>query len=993
LVPAPDEAQPDETKPFKVLSPGTVMSHYKIVEKIGEGGMGVVYRATDTKLDRTVALKFLPPRLLCDSEARERFEHEARAASALNHPNIATIFEIDEEDERCFISMEFLEGGSLKRLLKTRDLPAKEVLDLAIQIGEGLSAAHESGVTHRDMKPDNIMLTRKGRPKITDFGLAKLRGATKVTKTGTTLGTLQYMSPEQAGGEAVDSRSDIFSFGVILYEMVTGRLPFKGDNEAAIINSILNDTPEPLARYKADLPEGLQRIADRALTKDPEERYQHADDMVAELKHEKRLLETGASTVTRTRVLTPASRRRLLPILIPAVIAVVVILLILVFEPFRVEIGPGRGASAKENTLAIMYFENLAEQEDPEKLGEIITALLITDLSESKYINVVSSQRLYDILKLLGEEGTKVVDRNVASEVATEAGAKWMLLGSILRTVPEVVITTQLVSVENGTVEASHRITGEMDEDIFSLVDRLSIEIRGDLSLPAAALEEPDRPVAEVTTHSPEAYRHYVEALDYDSKYYFPEAQRSYERALEYDSTFAMAYYGLSRAQSFQGASGMESIAKAAKYYDNVSERERRYIAARFAYLSGNGAKAIEVFEAIIERYPEDKEALWTIGLVLQSQRRSQDAIVHFERVLELDPLHKLAHNQLAYCYHRLGDFDKAIWTVNKYISLAPEEANPYDTRGDLYAENGKLDLAIESYSKALEIKPDFTWPREKLGHVYLVKRDYEMAEATYSILSSGPDKLVRSAGRAGLAYIPMYQGKFEEALRILDHGLAADAMERVESWGSIDKLASKAEIYRAMKDLDSALKVWEDWMRVTGTLFPHRLAEGRGYYVLLLLESGQTRRAKEKARALKEDSEAKGETLMYGYWYAMGCIQLAEGDTEAGLSNLERAVPGTWLLLGPYTLAKAYLEADRLAEAVAGLEKVISTVDELSPFNGVRLVKAHYLLGNAYEKSGWNNKAIEQYEKFLDIWKEADPGIPEIEDARRRLARLQSGS
>jgi serine/threonine protein kinase/tetratricopeptide (TPR) repeat protein len=993
LQPESEEGRPGETKPFKILSPGTVISHYKITEKIGEGGMGVVYKATDTRLDRTVALKFLPPRLLCDSEARERFEHEAKAASALNHPNIATIFEIDEEGGHCFIAMEYLEGGSLKGLFKLRDLSLKEILDLSIQIGEGLSAAHESGVTHRDMKPDNIMLTGKGRAKITDFGLAKLKGAARITKTGTTLGTLQYMSPEQAEGEKTDSRSDIFSFGVILYEMITGRLPFQGDNEAAVINSILNDTPEPLARYKAGLPDGLQRIVERALTKDPRERYQHADDMVAELRYEKRLMETGASTVTQARTTRPASKRRLLPVLIPAAIAAAVILLIFVFEPFRVEIGPGKEVSAQENTLAIMYFENLAEHEDPEKLGEIITALLITDLSESQYMNVVSSQRLYDILRLLGREGTKAVDRNVASEVATRAGARWMLLGSILSTAPEVVIATQLVNVESGSVEASQRITGEVDEDIFSLVDRLSVEIRGDLSLPAAALEEPDRPVAEVTTHSPEAYRHYVEALDYDSKYYFRAAQRSYERALEYDSTFAMAYYGLSRAQSFQGASGMESIAKAAKYSDNVSEREKRYIAARFAYLSGDGAKAIEIFEAITERYPEDKEARLTMGMVLQSQRRSQDAIVHFERVLELDPLHKLAHNQLAYCYHRLGDFDRAIWTVNKYISLAPEEANPYDTRGDLYAENGKLDLAIESYSKALEIKPDFTWARQKRGHVYLVKRDYEMAEAAYRFLSSSPDKLVRSAGRAGLAYIPMYQGRFEEALRILDHGLAADAMERVESWDSIDKIAAKAEIYRAMKDSGSALKVWEDWMRVTGTLFPHRLDEGRGYYVLLLLESGQTTRAKEMARALKEDSEARGGTELYAYWYAMGCIQLAEGDTAEGISTLEKAVPGTWQLLGPYTLAKAYLEAGRLAEAVAGLEKVISTVDEFSPFNGARLVKAHYLLGMAYEESGWNNNAIEQYEEFLGIWENADPGITEIEDARQRLARLQSGS
>ncbi len=328
-----------ETESFKVISPGTLISHYEIVEKLGEGGMGVVYKARDTRLDRTVALKFLPPRLLCDAEARERFEHEARAASALNHPNIATIYEIDEADGRCFISIEYLEGGSLKQVIE-KDPSIKDVLDLLIQVSEGLAAAHESGVVHRDLKPDNIMLTARGKAKITDFGLAKLKGATKVTKTGTTLGTLQYMSPEQLQGEEVDRRGDVFSLGVVFYRMITGKMPFKGDNEAAIINAILGDTPEPLARYKADVPEGLERIAEKALAKDKTERYQHADDLAADLRHERRLLETGSTRVMQgshgplTGSPAPASSgRKLLPILLPAVIVSAAIILILVFEP------------------------------------------------------------------------------------------------------------------------------------------------------------------------------------------------------------------------------------------------------------------------------------------------------------------------------------------------------------------------------------------------------------------------------------------------------------------------------------------------------------------------------------------------------------------------------------------------------------------------------------------------------------------------------------
>ena len=297
--------------------------------------------------------------------------------------------------------------------------------------------------------------------------------------------------------------------------------------------------------------------------------------------------------------------------------ACIVALFVFVFEPFRIGIGPEKEAVARENSLAIMYFDNLAEREDPEKLGEIIANLLITDLSESQYMSVVSSQRLYDVLKLLGREGTKVIDKSVASEVAVKAGARWMLLGSILRVEPRIVITTQLVNVKTGQVEASQRVTSEPGEDVFPLVDRLSVKIKRDLSLPSEAQEETDRPVADVTTGSPEAYLHYLEAADYSSKYYWQDAQRSYERALEFDSTFAMAYYGLATTQWELGLSGQEeSIARAVKYSDNVSWKEKHFIRSLEAKISGDCAQAARELERVAERYPDEKEAFWELGLI-----------------------------------------------------------------------------------------------------------------------------------------------------------------------------------------------------------------------------------------------------------------------------------------------------------------------------------------------------------------------------------------
>jgi serine/threonine protein kinase len=275
---------------------GKTISHYRILVKLGEGGMGVVYKAQDTKLDRIVALKFLPQHLLCDAEAKMRLTLEAKSASGLNHPNITTIHEVDEVEGECFICMEYIEGKSIKERIKEKTFSIPEILNVSIQIAEGLKAAHKKGMVHRDIKSDNIMITHEGLVKIMDFGLAKLKGVSKLTKTGTTLGTMRYMSPEQLQGMEVDQRSDIFSFGVVLYEIIAGQLPFKGEHETAIIYSILNETPEPLARYKAGVPGELQRVVDKALTKNRDERFQHVDDMLADLKSIRRALET-ASTV------------------------------------------------------------------------------------------------------------------------------------------------------------------------------------------------------------------------------------------------------------------------------------------------------------------------------------------------------------------------------------------------------------------------------------------------------------------------------------------------------------------------------------------------------------------------------------------------------------------------------------------------------------------------------------------------------------------------
>jgi serine/threonine protein kinase/predicted Zn-dependent protease len=961
---------------------GKTISHYKILEKLGEGGMGVVYKAQDTKLDRIVALKFLPKHLLCDEEAKTRFAHEAKSASALNHPNITTIHEVDEVEGECFICMEYVEGKTIKELVEEKGLSIEEILRIAIQTAEGLSKAHQKGIVHRDIKSDNIMLTRDGLAKIMDFGLAKLKGATKVTKTGTTLGTLQYMSPEQAQGMEVDQRSDIFSFGVVLYEMITGQLPFKGDHEAAIIYSILNETPEPLARYKANVPERLQRIVDKALEKDRSIRYQSAAEVIADLK--------GLQKETTTAVV-PKTKKKLLPFIIPVSIIFIIALLFLIFKPFKFEIAPEKGAIAKENSLAIMYFENLKDPEDKDKIAQMITALLITGLSESpQYMQVLSSQRLYDILKLLGKEDLKVVDKTVASEVAKKAGVRWILTGKVLQTKPNVVLVSEISETASGKIKATQKVSGATGEDVFAVVDKLSPQIVRDLSLPEQAKKELEKPIADVTTHSPEAYRYYLEGIDYDNKLYSQEAIQSFEKALEFDSTFAMAYCQLALFNKDDERKRL--IAKALEYSDRASQKERYYIRGWEARLSGNDDRAIKELQEIIKHYPDEKEAFYLLGSWQYDLDRTEESVHYLTRAIEIDSLYKLAYNKLAYVYNELGDFEKSIWAINKYISLAPNEPNPYDTRGDLYAYNGKLDQAIESYKRALEMKPDFYNSLRQLGHMYLYKREYAQAESYYQKLCSNTLKTIRSEGRLYLAYMLAYQGRFDSSLKVLDDGIVVDRVDKIDGALTAYKHSLKSRIYQEKRNPDLALEEIEKGFEVWRRVYPDDKISIWDTYARLLAENKKFAEAEQAITVLKKEI-GEDQTLMHSYWWAAGIIELEKGNLEGSITNLEKAAKATPFIGYRFYLGKAYVEAGRLGEAVTEFEKLLSTYDINTVFNPIWVVKAHYLLGTAYEKSGWKAKAIEQYEEFLDIWKNADPGIPEVQDAKERLKKLKGKS
>jgi tetratricopeptide (TPR) repeat protein len=438
-------------------------------------------------------------------------------------------------------------------------------------------------------------------------------------------------------------------------------------------------------------------------------------------------------------------------------------------------------------------------------------------------------------------------------------------------------------------------------------------------------------------------------------------------------------------------------LEKALKYSDKVSHKERSYIKVLEIGYSEKATPDdyVKALKELLKRYPDEKDALTMLASYYRSSRKFEQSIQYFNRVIEIDPLYKLAYNELAYVYNEMGNFDKSIWAINKYISLAPDEPNPYDTRGDLYAFNGELDQAIESYKKALEIKPDFTMSLEKLGHMYLFKREYAKAESCYyKELDLAPpgERYWSSWVRILVSIIPIYQGKFEKALLFLNDGIAADRVDKIDEWYIQRKRWRIASIYWEKNNFDLALKEVEKCLEIQRRIAPDDKISYWPNYARLLAEKKEFAKAEKTAEELKKN--IKGDkNLIHNYWFIIGIIEQEKGNLEASIINFKKAIEAKSTLSSHYGLANAYLQAGRLDEAVAEFEKLLTRYDSDRVWGPISTVKAYYQLGLAYEKSGWNKKAIEKYEEFLDIWKDADPGIPEVEDAKERLSKLKANS
>jgi len=640
---------------------GETISHYKILEKLGEGGMGVVYKAQDTKLDRIVALKFLSKHLLCDQEAKMRFTQEAKAASALDHQNIATIYEIDEAEGECFISMAYVEGNSIKGLVKEKTLSIEEILKIAIQIGEGLDTAHKKDIIHRDIKSDNIMLTREGVVKIMDFGLAKLKGVTQLTQTGSTLGTVAYMSPEQAQGMEVDQRSDIFSFGVVLYEMITSQLPFTGEHEAAVIYSIVNETPEPLARYKADAPEELQRIVGKAMEKSREIRYQHVDDLGADLRRLRKELESEA----------------------------------LKQETSEIERRP---------SIAVLPFTNLSADKEQEYFCDGMAEEIINVLTRLESLRVVARTSAFAF------KGKHEDIRGIGRKLNVET----LLEGSVRKAGNRLRISAQLINVADGYHLWSEKYDRDL-EDVFAIQDEISQAIVDKLKVRLLGAEKAK--LVKRHTDDLEAYNLYLKGRWFWNRRTEAGLKKAIEylkQAIERDPSYVLPYTGIADCYNILGWYGYlppkkafprakAAAEKSLEMDDTLAEAHTSLAAVREFY-DWDWLAAEREYKRAIERNPSYAPAHHRYAEYLSYMGRHEESIAEVKRAKELDPLSLIINAVVGEVYYFARQYDQAIEASQRVIEMDPNFVVAHFLLAFPYAQKAMYNEAIAEAQKAMDL-------------------------------------------------------------------------------------------------------------------------------------------------------------------------------------------------------------------------------------------------------------------------------------------------
>ena len=1000
---------------------GRRLSHYEIKEEISRGGMGVVYRAVDVRLGREVALKVLPDDLVHDAARRERLVQEARAASHLEHPHIAVIHDVDEDDGVTFIAMELIRGEKLSDVLARGPLPLKRALDLAVEIAEGLARAHEKAVIHRDVKPANVMVTAEGHAKIIDFGLAKQNEpvaheaatatlARPATEPGLILGTAAYMSPEQARGVRVDHRTDVFSLGVTLFEMLTSRLPFQGASSLDTMHAILTQ-PTPILPAMAGLPEmavaHVQRVIEKCTAKDPDERYQGMRDLVVDLRAARRVLDSAAGTTTSGSTMVrppiaPAARRVPLGLVAALGLVVAIAAAALWWWPRDPATVPPSGKPA----VAVMYFENNTGDPSLEWMRTGLTDMLVTDLSQATEFEVLGTDRLLQILQELRRADDRVIAADVVQEVATRAAVDTVLVGSYVKAGETIRINARLQNARTGRIVTAERVEGAGPASVFSLVDELTRKLKASLtsmsSTPSSLIKKPgapddtaglDRSLSEVTTESIEAYRHYAEAMDYHYRGLYAQAIPPFERAIDIDPRFAMALAKLAVVHSNLGhPDERDTYAKRAlALIDRLTPRERYYIEGFYYTLRPETlARGIEAYRQGLALHPEQMASRHNLALKYQQLERYKEAIEQNEELVRRGIGTISTHSNLAASYLGDGDPGRALAIAEDVVRRHPTSALAYQTHGLYLISAGRYSEARQAMEKSLSINPRSFVPRLGLLSAALAERRWSDLEREIAALRQSDDPFQRMLGAGVSADLALIRGRGQSALAQFEQITQA-------SIAPTDRAAYRGRIAAILVRMG---RPGEAVVQAEGAV-----AEGRGtesefetLETLAIAQAAARRFADaEKTIALLESraSILPSPRETRRVLVARGELARARGDKATALAELRKAesmLPPYGPPLGPASThaqvwlasGMAAIDAGEDAAAARTLERLQGGHERV--FDLDAWTRSFFLLGRIYERQGQRDKAREQFSAFLDLRRDGDMDREWIAEAEKKV-------